>query len=326
MTQELDRPSMSFPSPRLEPERELPTQYTEPLPDWVRDELYAHRDKLPDLRQALCNAIAKSKGVLKKGEKNKEQGYTYLGYDDILEAVRDVMATEGITIEHVTCDIEAEISFPSTKGVQTIWKWRAICLVTHVSGAAVARIVRTITPPSNKAAGHARTGVDRILITTLMRIAGGKDDQAAIEDYERRSVGADQRNRERTRNNPPGRPPGAAAPGTTPSNGNGTKHKDFSPEDLETARQWADMVVGALGGTTTAGRMVSWARIVNGTHLPKVERERLTTAWRARCNTLTFNVDELKQDIARLGPLPWARVSVDPDVGDMVDKLDGTLL
>jgi hypothetical protein len=322
---------MSFASPRLEPEPHQPTQYTEPLPDWVREELAAHRDKLPELRQAICSAIAKSKGVLAKGDRNKEQGYFYTGYDAILEAVRDVMAGEGITIEHVTCDIEAEIQFSTRNaGAQTIWKWRAVCLVTHVSGASVVRIVRAITPPSNKAAGIARTAIDRILLTSLMRIAGGKDDQAAIDDYDRRSLGGDQRNRERTKNNAPGKPPAAAQPGSGAQNGapasSAPKAKDWTPAELEQAKAFAEQVLEALKATISPGRMVTWARVVNGTTLPKLERERLTEAWRKRAEGLGVIVEDLRKDTLRLGPLPWARVVLDAETGDMHDKLDGTLL
>jgi hypothetical protein len=331
---------MSFPSPHLERERDLPTQYTEPLPDWVREELGAHRDKLPELRQAICNAIAKTKGVLAKGEKNKEQGYFYMSYGSILESVRDAMASEGITIEHVSCDIEAEFHFPSARGTQTVWKWRAVCLVTHSSGAAVARIIRTMTPPSNKAAGHARTGVDRLLTTTLMRIAGGKDDQPSEDDgADRRALGGDQRNRERTRNNHPGNPPPAGKPGTqaqdgpqngaTPGSSSGppkAQHKDWSPAELEQAKQFADMVVLSIAQTSVAARMVTWARVANGMQLPKVERERVTDAWRKRVDELSLHSEELKKDVQRLGALPWVRVSMDVETGDMHDKLDGTLL
>ncbi len=158
-----------------------PTQYSEPLPPWLHDELRAGVDKLPELRSAIVRAQQKCTGLLQQTLKNKEQGYTYTGHHEVIAHVRDAMIGEGLSVEQVTCDLEEVISYQASKGRTEVWKWRVVCLITHTSGAAMVRIVRALTQPNNKASFVASTAADRTLLMRLMRLGGTKEENPEVE-------------------------------------------------------------------------------------------------------------------------------------------------
>jgi len=313
-----------------QPPAHTPVQHTEPLPDWLRDELAAGRDKLPELREAICRAILKSKGVLAKSERNQEQGYSYTGMASILESVREAMASEGLSVEQVSADLEEEIHYSSGRGAQTIWKWRVVCLVTHTSGAAVVRVIRPITMPGNKASGIARTSADRLLLTSLMRIAGGgRDEDMQGEQHNDpdarswRGGGRDAAPRNAQR---PSQGPAQVSPPAQQPQQQQPKHRDFTEAELAEAHARAEQLVSDIKTTTTSARLVTWSRIASAHKLPEPERKLVGAAWITRCEELGLKPDDLRRDVKELGPLPFGEVIVDAATGDMHDRRDGTLL
>ncbi len=309
-------------------------QYTEPLPAWLEREVEAGMEHLPKLRAALCRAQLKSKGLLKQHLKNKEQNYTYTGFAEVLESVREAMASEGLSVDQVTCDIEEELHAPTQyNSVRTLWKWRCVCLVTHQEGAALVRIIRTLTSVGDKAAGAARTQVDRTLLMTTMRIAGAKDEpaqpeegtrswregprQATTRERLRPQQGTQHQARPRGSNGQPAAPEGQAA---------GLKAPELSPTQMEAARAAVDELIQAVQQVGAQLRLVSWARVVLAMHWPPVEHERAVHAIKLRARAIGADVKGLLESAKRQGPLPQERIVVDPESGDWSDRDGGELL
>lgn len=332
-----------------------PTQHTEPLPDWVREELGMFREKLPELRAGICAAIATSKGVLPKGEKNQDQGYKYTGYDSILDAVREPMAKAGITIEQVSCDAEEELHYSSRSGAVTLWKWRAIYLVTHTSGASVCRIVRTLTSPGNKSAAIASAGCDRLLITRLMRMASGKDEadqapnDAAGDNRAWNARGPDGPRRPEGQrpgrplqppnmvNSPANPPPSQRSQVNGPQSelGGGTEarasaqHRDFTEAQVLAAEAFVtNVLIKGVEAATSRLRLLSWGRIIRHEvkALPQAENARAWVALKARCPALEIDTADLLTEVSRALPLKWEWIFYNEETGEMHDKRDGTLL
>lgn len=296
-------------------------QYLEPLPPWVEREIAAGQEHLPKLRAALCRAQLKSQGLLKQHLRNKEQDYTYTGFAEVLEAVRDAMASEGLSVDQATCDIEEEFQIPGRYEARTVWKWRCVCLITHQEGAAVARIIRTITNVGDKAAGAARTQIDRTLLMTTMRIAGAKEEgqpdqgarsyrQGPREQQPRERQAPQQQERPQQGTPRPQRPPGP----------------ELSPTQMEAARAAVDDAIKTIQEVTTALRLTSWARVVLAMQWPSVEHERAVHAIKVRARALGFDVKGLLESALRQGPLPQENIRIDPESGDWSAIDSGELL
>lgn len=159
--------------------RQLDLERYESFPPWVREEIA--QGSAPDLRLklrvALLKAITESKGVLDQASKNADQEYTYLGHAQALQDVRTAMASNGLTIEHVFLEREADTWIPTSRGDALRHAWRGICLITHVEGGILPRVVRAFTMPNDKSAFVASTSIDRVLMLRLMRMGGHKTDE-----------------------------------------------------------------------------------------------------------------------------------------------------
>ena len=306
--------------------------WSEPLPDWIREELEAGRAERPALRKALIEAQAKCKGLLEQKLKNTEQDYKYTAYFEVLADARNAMIESGITVDQLSSDIEEEITIFTRNGKSAVWKWRVICLVSHVSGGTLLRILRPMTTTGNKASFHARTAADRMLLQTLMRIAGMRDDptREPEEDRARERRGYGREETPRGARRPPGTNGasvnGAAGQGAPKSSaGPSEPDKTFTPEELAAAKEKTDTVIAEIARATSRTRLVTWGRVLRTLTLPPDESERARKAWRDRCAALELAPRELVGDVNRLGSLPEARIGRD-DAGDMYDKADGTLL
>lgn len=313
----------------LSPQHELKeqVQYSEPLPPWLELEVAAGREHVPKLRAALCRAQLKCKGVLGQTHRNKEQNYTYTGFAEVLDAVREAMASEGISVDQVTCDIEEELHYQTSYGARTVWKWRCICLVTHVDGGCLVRILRPITSVGDKASFIARTAADRTLLMTIMRIAGAKEEAPAQEDRDTRSTRVGQRDAPRREHHRPQGPPAAAQQGPTQHREtSGTPPPALTEQQLASNAAFVLEILDVIEQATTKVRLVTVGRMLQHRALPAPEADRAFREWKSRCAVLGLVVKELQQEARKLGPLPEARVLIEPGTGVWTDKESGEFL
>lgn len=299
-------------------------QYLEPLPPWLEREIGQGIEHLPALRAALCRAQLKSKGVLNQTLRNEDQGYTYTSLAEVLGATREAMASEGLSLDQVTSDIEEEIQHTTKYGTRSLWKWRSVCLITHQDGASIVRIIRTITAVGEKAPGAARSGTDRTMLMTTMRVAGAKEEVPSRDDAENnrsyRTGPRDAPTRER-------QPPSGNTQNTrntqNGSNGqNGARSGQTTPPpseaELVAARAYVDELIATLSKTTETTRLTTWARLVLGRKLPFSEHERAVSGIKARAQALQMDSRAILIDAKRLGPLTTDQVKVE-DSGAWTD-------
>lgn len=281
----------------------------EPLPRWLEHELAIGRDKLPELRKAIIAAQLKCSGILHQDKINKEQGYKYSGHDDVVEHVRGAMASEGLSVEQVTCDLEAEVEIATKHGRSVAWKWRVICLVTHTSGASAVRIVRPLTVPNNKASFVASTSAERTLLMRLMRLAGTKDaDPEGVEDPQQQQRGqgrAQQRGGAQERE--------------------GSRHVQQPPELSEADKAWLARRAGELPHCKGQGLMVLWVRVMRSRGLPKAAVATTWQAWEGRARELGLEPKELAEAARKLPPIAEDQIVAGPD-GLRTDKQTGEVL
>lgn len=161
-----------------QPNRQPAVQRYEDMPDWVREELEqgSSLELRVKLRKALCAAQRECSGLVLKSGENKEQKYKYLGHEGVIEAVRDAMAKNGISVDQPLIEMEREVVISTQRGDSVRWVWRVLVLVTHEEGGALLRIVRPMTMANDKASFVARTAADRTVLMTLMRLAGANED------------------------------------------------------------------------------------------------------------------------------------------------------
>jgi hypothetical protein len=317
-------------------------QYLEPLPPWLEREISQGIEHLPALRAALCRAQLKSKGVLNQTLRNDDQGYTYTSLAEVLGATREAMASEGLSLDQVTSDIEEEIQHTTKYGTRSLWKWRSVCLITHQDGASIVRIVRTITAVGEKAAGAARSGTDRTMIMTTMRVAGAKEEAPSREDAEnnrsyrtgprdaptreRQAPSGNTQNTRNGSNTQNGRNGSNTQNGRNGSNtqngGNGASSGQTTPPpteaELKAAKGYVDELVTTLSTTTETARLTTWARLVLGRKLPFAEHERAVGAIKARAQALQMDPRPILIDAKKLGALTTEQVKIH-DSGEWTD-------
>ena len=283
--------------------RQLDLERYESFPPWVREEIAQGNDPKMRLalRIALVKAISECQGVLDQTSKNADQEYTYLGHAQALQAVRKAMFDNGLTIEQVLLEREADIWIPTSRGEALRHSWRGICLITHVGGGILPRIVRGFTMPNDKSAFVASTVIDRVILLRLMRMGGHKTDEpeqnkdggpeilrgqgGGNQGGQRGGKGGEDPNAWRNqvdpaRAQPQGAPAAtqgqrsAAAPNTQaqpPAGNNRARPRRderpkgsapaLSPQQVAAADQMLDELLTDLGNCKTSEQLVTWARV-----------------------------------------------------------------
>lgn len=170
----------------------------------VEVDVPAVKKSITNLAQALLLARRAVQSTVFKADKNQDQGYRYVGHEQVLTSgARNALLEHGLVLEERAVTYVGDMFYETRGGKKVCWRWNGVFALVHAeSGQEREYIYEATTQPNDKAAYVASTALDRVAHLRILQLAGSADENPEA-NYHDDQARRDGRPQDRTADPPP---------------------------------------------------------------------------------------------------------------------------